>query len=217
MPSRRNPIHEAVMHAERTIGDIGRELRVARLTSGRSQARVAAAMGTSQAWVSMSERGRLPALTVQDLARHAAAVGLRTWIKVFPDGRVTLDDPQLQLLGRLHPRIHARSLWELEVPMPDPRDLRAADCRITNADSTVMVEAITRFVDAQAQNRAAQRKRRDLGCDRLILLLADTSANRRALREAGPGFLAAFPVGPRAALRALGEGHDPGGDAVIVL
>lgn len=101
--------------------------------------------------------------------------------------------------------------------MPDARDLRAADCRITVSACAIVVEAITRFADAQAQTRAAQRKRRDLGADRLILLLADTTANRRALRDAGPAFQAAFPISPRAALRALGEARDPGSDAIVLL
>ncbi len=101
--------------------------------------------------------------------------------------------------------------------MPDARDLRAADCRITIPGCAVLVEAITRFVDAQAQTRSAQRKRRDLGADRLILLLADTGANRRALRDAGPAFLAAFVISPRVALRALADGRDPDGDAIILL
>jgi transcriptional regulator with XRE-family HTH domain len=217
MPIRRSPLDEATLRAEWNLRDIGRELRLARIAAGRSQASVAAQLGCSQAWISAVERADAPALGVLGLARHAAAVGLRTWIRLFPDVRILLDAPQLGLLDRLHQRLHDSWGWELEVPMPDPRDLRAADCRITIPGCAIVVEAITRFADAQAQTRAAQRKRRDLGADRLILLLADTTANRRALREAGPAFLAAFPISARAALRALADGRDPGNDAIILI
>ena len=217
MPSRRNPVQEAAFRADTLLRDLGRDLRVARLAAGRSQAEVAARLDASQGWVSLVERGRIPALAVSDLARHAAAVGLTTWIRLFPDGRVVLDVPQLALLERFRLRLHPAWTWELEVPMPEARDLRAADGRISIPSCSIMVEAITRLADLQAQVRAARRKHRDLGADRLILLVADTRANRRALREAGTPLLAAFPMSPRAALRALADGRDPGADAIILL
>lgn len=216
MPTRRNPVHDANLRAEMLLRDLGRELRVARMTSGRSQASVATRLGASQSWVSLAERGRLP-LAVPDLARHAAAVGLTTWIRLFPDGRLLLDAPQLALLARFRPRLHANWTWDVEVTMPDARDLRAADCRITIPGCSIVVEAITRLVDVQAQVRAAQRKRRDLAATRLILLLAATRANRRATHEAGAPLLEAFPMSPRVALQALAEGRDPGGDVILIL
>lgn len=217
MPVQRSPIHEAAIQAERTRHELGRELRLARIAAGRSQAQVAATLGVSQAWVSIVERGRARSLTLDHLARHAATVALRPWTRLFPDGRLLHDEPQLALLQRLRHRLHRVWTWELEVPMPTARDLRAADCRITIPGCSILVEAITRFADAQAQSRAAQRKRRDLGCDRLIVLLAATGSNRRALRAAGPAFAAAFPMSPRATLRALADGRDPGADAILFL
>jgi transcriptional regulator with XRE-family HTH domain len=196
---------------------VGRELRVARLASGLTQRRVASALGWSQARVSLTERGLYPSASMRDLARFAAVVGMRLWVRLYPGGRRALDAPQLALLGRLHRRLDPAAGWEVEVPVPIEGDLRAGDCRIRLQACCILVEAITRLVDVQAQVRAGQLKRRDLGCERLILLLSDTGANRRALREAGPAVAAAFPVAPRAALRALAEGRDPGGDAIILL
>ena len=216
MPYRRNPVQEATIRADILLRDLGRELRVARLTAGRSQAEVAARIGASQGWVSLAERGRNPSLAVSDLARHAAAVGLTTWIRLFPDGRVVVDGPQLALLERLRTSLHPSWTWELKVPMPDARDRRAADARMTIPGCSVMVEAITRLADVQAQLRAARRKHRDLGTGRLILLVADSRANRRALREAGMPLLADFRLTPRSALRALAQGRDPGGDTLIL-
>jgi hypothetical protein len=79
------------------------------------------------------------------------------------------------------------------------------------------VEAYSRLRDVQAQVRAAQLKREAGGVQRLVLLVAATHANRRALAGVAPLLLAAFPVPARAALRALGAGEDPGGDALILL
>jgi hypothetical protein len=101
--------------------------------------------------------------------------------------------------------------------VPIEKDLRAADARISNAQSSIVVEAITRLADVQAQLRAAQLKRRDLQAQRLVLLVSATSTNRTAMRAAGPMLGEALPVHTWAALRALAAGRDPGGDALIVL
>jgi hypothetical protein len=128
-----------------------------------------------------------------------------------------MDAPQLALLNRFRARIAAIWRWEQEVPVPIEGDLRAVDARITAGGSTIVIEAITRLADVQAQTRAAQLKRRDIGAQRLILLLAATAANRRAVREAGPALAGAFPITTRATLDALAAGRDPGGDALLFL
>ena len=51
----------------------------------------------------------------------------------------------------------------------------------------------------------------------VILLIAETRANRLALRVSATELGAAFPVSQRDCLRALHEGRDPGGNAIIVL
>jgi hypothetical protein len=84
-------------------------------------------------------------------------------------------------------------------------------------DLTIGVEAISRLRDVQAQVRAAQLKRHDANIERLIVLVAATHANRRALAAAEPLLAAAFPVGSRRTLAALAAGLDPGGDAVVFL
>ena len=81
----------------------------------------------------------------------------------------------------------------------------------------VLVEAFTRLSNWQAQTANAARKARDLGANRLIILVADTHANRRALAEADAIRDGSFPIRTRAALAALGAGTDPGGDAIVVL
>lgn len=215
--TRRNPLHEATLSGQWSLQRIGRELRLARMMGGKTQRRVANQLGTSQSRVSIIERGRCPSATVLQLARHAATVGLRLHIAAYPGGRRLLDAPQLALLNRFRARIATIWRWDQEVPIPIEGDLRAADARITAGGCVIVIEAITRLADVQAQTRAAHLKRRDLGAQRLILLLAATAANRRATREAGPALADAFPITTRAALEALAAGCDPGGDALLFL
>jgi transcriptional regulator with XRE-family HTH domain len=215
--TRTNPLHEATINGRWTLQRIGRELRLARITGGKTQRHIATQLGTSQSRVSIIERGRCSSATVLQLTRHAASVGLRLHIAAYPGGRRLLDAPQLALLNRLHAHLAAIWRWEQEVPIPIEGDLRAADARITAGGCVIVIEAITRLADIQAQTRAAQLKRRDLRAQRLILLLAATAANRRALREAGPVLADAFPIPTRAALQALAAGRDPGGDALLFL
>jgi transcriptional regulator with XRE-family HTH domain len=214
---RTNPLHEASIQATRILHYLGRELRLARISAGISQAELARRLDTSQARISRSERAKNVRASLEELMRHAAAVGLRLWVRVYPATRRLLDQPQLQLLQRFRERIAAAFAWELEVPVPIPGDLRAGDARITIGELTILVEAITRLADVQAQSRAAQLKRRDLAARRLILLVSATETNRRALRAAGPAFSEAFPIRTAAAMRALAKGQDPGADAIVML
>lgn len=52
---------------------------------------------------------------------------------------------------------------------------------------------------------------------RLILAVSDTKGNRQLVREAEPIIRSVFPVEPRAALAALRDGRDPGGDSLILI
>ena len=94
---------------------------------------------------------------------------------------------------------------------------RAADAVAIIDDCSIVVEALTRLSDFQAQSRAAILRKRDLGATRLILAVAGTSANRRALREARDVLDASFPLGTKRILAALRKAKDPGADGVAVL
>lgn len=217
MATRTRSLDEAARNARWSLAELGREVRNARIRRGSTQRQVAVRLGTSVSQVSRLERGLAPRLTVASAFRLAAAVGLRGYLRAFPGGRDLLDQPQLALLERLRGRAAPAWRWRLEVPIPTPGDLRAVDAVLTNGDCVIAIEAITRLADVQAQVRAAQVKARDLGATRLLLLLAATSANRRALRAAQPLIEAAFPMTTRAALTSLAAGRDPGADALVLL
>lgn len=218
MPNRiDSPIRQAARLAAWVLRDIGRELRVARILAGLTQVEVARRLGKSGSCISRVEHGLVPGINMIELFRHAAIVGLKPYLKLFPLGRRVMDGPQLALWERF--RIRLADAWQvaLEVAVPLPGDLRAADAVISIPGCRCMVEVITRLADFQAQYRAATVKSRDLGVDFIIFVLADTATNRRILREAGVAATDAFPLRTSEALRALGAGVSPGANAIILL
>jgi transcriptional regulator with XRE-family HTH domain len=197
--------------------DMGRELRIARRIAGKRQSDVARLLGTSTSRICRVEHGTIATLNLEDLARHAAVVGLKPYLKLFPLGRRLLDKPQLDLLARFRERLHPSWSWATEVPIPREGDLRSCDCIIRVGDCMVLVEAFTAFVDFQAQAASATRKKRDAGANRLILLVAATHANRKAVAESAAVAAGAFSLSTKAVLRALSEGRDPRTDALVIL
>jgi transcriptional regulator with XRE-family HTH domain len=217
MATRTNPLHEADHRARRQLAELGRELRIARVTGGRTQSAVARAIGTSQAHVSQLERGRLSAVTYRQLALLGAAVGMNVSVRAFPAGRRLLDAPQLALLADLRARAHPSWRWATEVPIPLPGDFRAVDATAAIPGCVLACELWTRLADWQAQSRAALLKQRDLGADRLVVVLRGSRANRSALGQAGAVAPESFPTGTRSCLEALAAGRDPGGNAIVLI
>lgn len=216
MPNRTSQVREGHAATARLIGEMGRELRGGRLQAGMTQREVAARIGSDQAHVSRVETGRIGRLGLGELIRHAGAVGLRPWVRLYPTVSRPMDAAQLALLGRLRPR-SAPWAMRLEVAMPLRGDLRAADAVLERDGCRIVVEAITRLADIQAQLRAARLKQRDLAATRIILLVAATHANRRVVRSESALLAAAGLVGTRVTLAALGAGADPGADALVLL
>jgi transcriptional regulator with XRE-family HTH domain len=217
VPNRSSQIQEAEITGRRLQAELGRELRDARLARGLRQADVSRALRTSRFHVSRTERSVGDGAGVIDLARHAAAVGLRLHARFYPVGGGLRDAAQLDLLRRLRARIGDRWSWTLEAPLNIPGDLRAFDALISNPSATIAVEAITRLRDAQAQLRAAALKQRDGNVPRLVLLIKATQHNREALASAAGVLATSFPLGTRATLKALSEGTDPGDNGIVLL
>lgn len=217
MPNRVSPLREAARLAAWIVRDFGRELRVARISAGMTQRETGRRIGKSASYVSRVENGRIAGIKMTDLVRHAAAVGLKPWFRLFPAVRRPLDAPQLATLHRLRERLSTAWVVAIEVPVPIAGDLRAADAVISIPGCRCLVEVTTRLADWQAQVRAARLKHRDLGTNRLLLVIADTTTNRRQLRSVPDAALAEFPFRTRDAFIALRTGMDPGGDAIILV
>ena len=217
MTDRANLASASRARVHRILLEAGDELREARRRAGLRQLDVARRAGSSRSQVSRVESGDASWVSIGHLVRQATAVGLDPRLRFFPNGAPLRDAGQLALIDRFRKRLGESWEIRLEVPMPIPDDRRAWDVVLRRGRVQVGVEAITRLRDVQAQLRAAQLKRRDDAVDRLVLLVADSSANRVAVHAAADVLGAAFPIGTRAALAALTLGRLSANDALILL
>ncbi|MBA2720376.1 MAG: hypothetical protein H0U52_14225 [Chloroflexi bacterium] len=155
-------------------------------------------------------------MSVGDLGSWCAVVGLDLALRAYPAGDPIRDAGQLRLLERFRARLHPSLHWSTEVPLPIEGDLRAWDAVIRGDGWRLPVEAETVLNDLQALERRLNLKLRDGGTEHVILLVADTTRNRRAL-AAAPGAFANLPLGTREVLRALARGEQPGGSGIVIL
>ena len=216
VPNRTRALDEAARLAERLHATIADELREARLALGLTQAEVGRALAVNRSHVSRVERGRAAGMTVERLTRHAAVLGLRTSVKFYPAGAPLRDAAQARYIARFIARIGHAWRVRLDVPIPLRGDLRGIDI-LLQGSCVIAVEVVTRLRDLQALLRAAQLKQRDVGAERLIIVIAGTAANRRVLDQARATLLGTFDLDTRRTLAKLAAGQDPGRDAVVVL
>ena len=217
MGTRERPLDRAQRRTVEQLAAAGREIRLARVSAGLSQRDVGSAAGVSRTTVWRLERGIGVEVTLSALSRVSAAVGLEASLRLFPVGDPVRDAAHVALLGRLRARIHPQFRWRTEVPLPIAGDLRAWDATIAGMGFVIGAEAETRIRDLQGVARRVNLKRKDGELDHVILLVADTRANRVALRIGAADLREAFPISQRDCLRALGEGRDPTGSSIIVL
>jgi transcriptional regulator with XRE-family HTH domain len=194
-----------------------RELRDGRIALGLSQASVARQAGLSRSKVGRIERGEYMGVPLIEIAILAAVVGLQLSVNAFPVGAALRDTAHAALLERFRNRLHDSLRWATEVPLPNQGDLRAWDAMISGPGFRVGVEAETRVRDGQALERRLRSKVRDGRVDAIILVLADTRANRTFLRERASSFDELFPVRAAEALRDLAAGRCPSGNAVVLI
>ena len=206
-------LEESKRSAVRARMRIGQELRDARLKAGLRLVDVARPLGCSAATVSRAESGLASGLTLQSAMQHAAVVGLRMTVNIYPAGAPLRDRGSLKLLNRLEQHVGPAWRWIVEFPVARG-DLRAFDAAAIQPTCRVAFDVWPSARDIQAQARASMLKQHDCGVDRLILVFNATRANRRAVREAGESLRRAFPLTTRQILAALRAGRDPGGNGI---
>jgi transcriptional regulator with XRE-family HTH domain len=219
MPPRERHVDRGGRRATRDIGFVGFEIRTARLMAGLTMAQVGSAVGLSASQVSRIERGVALNVSVRHLGRIGAAVGLDVRVRAYPGPDPIRDASQVAAIDRLR-RLFGRLLMRIEVPIPVEGDQRAWDAVIVGlvgGPSILPVEVETRIHDLQAQARRISLKARDAGESSILLVVADTRTNRRAIAAAAPVLEGSFPVPSRTALAALAEGRHPGGSALVFL
>ena len=217
MATRERAADRGTLRGRRLVTSIGDELRAARLDRGLSLRRVAGAAGFSEAKLSRIERGLALRTSVVELARLCAIVGLELFWRAYPSGEPIRDAAQVGMAGEFRKTIHASLQWQTEAPMPGQGDLRAWDGLVGGQGWRYGVEFESAPRDAQAVNRRLQAKVRDSGVDGVLLVLKDTRQARRFLESAADYLDSTFPVRGARAVRALREGRDPGGSAIILL
>jgi transcriptional regulator with XRE-family HTH domain len=195
----------------------GVEVRLTRRSGGTSIRTAAAAVDMSESTFGRIERGRLPNVTVEQLALACASVGLKFVARAYPDGAPVRDVAHTRLLRRFRDQSPAEIVWRTEVPIPILGDLRAWDLQAKVGTETIGIEAETRLSDVQALDRRIALKVRDSPVTLVLLVLADTTANRRALAESREALRPAFPLDTRAVLGALRSGGPPSASGIVVL
>lgn len=195
---------------------IGRQLREARQAANLSQAVVGRAAGLSHPVISRIERGTELNVPLRRLGEIASVLGLRLNARLYPVDKPIRDAGQIALLDRLRGRLHPSLTWRTEVALRIAGDLRAWDASIGGLNWVAFVDAETRIRDVQALERRTALKRRDTGTDRVILLIADTRANRAVIGLVGSP-LVTDALDGRVILAALAAGRDPGGSGVVLL
>ncbi len=169
---------------------VGDEFRSTRIGLGLSQAAVARACALSQTQVSRIERAALPGVTLDQLCRISSVLGLDLSVKLYLGGPPLRDRGQLALIERLRSQLASSLRSATEVPMASEGDLRAWDVEILGTPKRIVLEAETRLRDVQAFSVGIMLKARDSGVDLVILLVADTHANRAAVHAAEASFRA---------------------------
>jgi transcriptional regulator with XRE-family HTH domain len=195
----------------------GSEIRLSRRSAGVSIRTAAASVGMSETMFGRIERGRLPSVTVRQLATACAAVGLKFTGRPYLDGDPIRDAGHARLLERLHRELPRGTQWRTEVPLGDKGDHRAWDAQCRLGGVVVGIEAEMRLSDLQALDRRIGLKRRDADLPQVVLLVADTAGNRRALAAHRESLRSSFPLDTRAALAALRAGRAPASSGIVIL
>jgi hypothetical protein len=172
--------------------------------------------GLSRSAVARIEAGTRRSTTVEEFACLGATVGLDIRLRAYPAGDAIRDAGQARLLERLRARLNPSLAWRTEVPLPIAGDLRAWDAVIRGPAWRIGVEGETVLDDLQALERRLALKRRDGDVDHVVLLVADTQRNRRALASA-PAAFADLPLRTREILAAMRNARDPGGSGIVIL
>jgi transcriptional regulator with XRE-family HTH domain len=199
----------------------GTELRIARITAGLTQRRLAQRAGVSQQEVSRVERGTVRS-TLDTRCRLAAACGHELGWRLYPVASVSLrDSGQLDLAQAIVSLAHPSWKAALEVPIGEA-DLRAADIVLASPVEIVHIEVERALVDFQAQLRAAQLKRESLAVRlrpgqpvRLVIAVPDTRTARLRLAPYAALIQRSLPMSSGRAWAAIRRGTPLAADAIL--
>ena len=215
MAQRDGPISRASRTARDDQDRVRAEIDRARRSAGLSLADVGRACSMSRMMVKRILDGVRPATPIE-LAVLGAAVGLEIRVRAYPAGDPIRDAGQQRLLARLRAVVPETVRIRTEVPLPVAGDRRAWDAVLSGRTWRAAVEAETVLDDIQAVERRLALKARDGDIAVVLLIVAATPRNRRALRAAPLAF-SGFSRDSRTTLAALRRGDEPHESALILL
>jgi transcriptional regulator with XRE-family HTH domain len=186
VPASERAVHRGTANATRQLHELGGEFREQRMSLGESQAFVAAAARVSRPRYSRIEAGLVTTLSVTDLNRIAAVLGLAASVRVYPGGSATRDAGHTDKLGAFLRLAYPPLTYRIEVALPpltERWEQRAWDAVLFGNGERTAIELEMRLRDVQAMRRRHELKRRDDPAEHFLLLVADTRHNRRVLAE----------------------------------
>jgi transcriptional regulator with XRE-family HTH domain len=212
MPATVRAIARGSFVADRQLNEIASELRERRLMLNISQELLAGACRISRKHYGRIETGRLQTLTIVELNRIAAALGLTTSIRLFPVGLPIRDAGHAHKLQSLVASVAPPLTCRLEVPLrriEDRPEWRAWDLMLIGDGARTAMELEMRLRDVQAMRRRVDLKRRDDPTESFVLLVADTRTNRLVLAEYADLFRDLPRLRPSIVRSALAAGRHP--------
>lgn len=216
MTIRSRPADRARRRIEDDLHRVLHDVELARRSAGLSFDSVGEACNISGSTAGRIVRGATRDPEFGDLAAMAAVVGLELRLRAYIAGDPIRDAGSQRLIERLRVRLHPTLGWQTEAPLPIIGDRRAWDALISGGNWRLAMDAETVLDDIQAVERRLALKQRDAQIDHVLLLVADTRRNRRALASAPAGF-PALSRDARRVLNDLKNGRDPRTSAILFL
>ena len=219
MPSAERALDRGTRLARRQGREIGDEFRERRLQLGESQSHVAQTCRMSRAHYGRIESGTVEKLTLLEVNRIAAVLGLSPSVRLYPSGSPIRDAGHADRLQRFVSLAAPPLTFRLEVPLPvveDRLEQRAWDAVLFGSRRRTAIELEMRLRDVQAVIRRIDLKRRDDPTDGFLLLVANTRTNRRVLADFAKLFADLPRLRPSEVRRALAAGRHPGTGIVLV-
>ena len=215
MATRERPVDRGRRQGRELVSRIAAELRRERLAADVSQRAMAEQLGWSQPryWrFENSNRAMLP-----DVCAVASILGLQLSAGLHRSGDGLADRGQLALLARFRSLLAPSIRAVAEALLPNVGDRRAWDLLLRIGAQVVGVEAETKVRDVQACVRRIRGRERDGGAHEILVVLADTRANRAVRQELLTALGPRFGTSPRPLLDALRQGLPLPGSGVLLV
>jgi transcriptional regulator with XRE-family HTH domain len=212
-------LDRAARRTARQLVEVGDEVRERRLMLSLSQGHVAITSRMSRNHYGQIENGQVRSLTIEELNRAAAVLGMTPSVRLYPEGAPVRDVAHASKLQAFVGWAMRPLTYRLEVPLPvieGRAERRAWDAVLFLGRERCAVELEMRLRDVQAMKRRHDLKRRDDPTDRFVLLIADTRLNRRVFAEFEALFVELPRLRPSEVRSTLAEGRLPPTGVVFV-